>query len=759
MCNVQSRVEARSWLLRLLLVLPLVLLSLAGCEDQQPETGGGVQVDKSYKDQYGQTVTDVQPGDELTVDVIVRGFSENRDQVTPFDAILLIDRSPSMWGSKIDNAKEAAKAFVRLARQESPSGTGSIRIGVVTFADEAEVVSPLSTDYTQLLDDIDGISTPWFDSTNFRAGMGKSQELLYTSSRTVRIILLLTDGRPTPDTDAQSQYIYGTLLPDAIEAGLRYYTIGVGSNPDSGLLLLISDSTGGKYESVADPEDLTGIFEQIFQHAAHTVIASRMELMERVNTADVQIVPGSWQFSEGILLPADSLLAAFAESGAIILKLGDLPTGRTRTFSFRVRPRDCLTPDDERESVLITPNTDTKVTFVYGQVPGEVRAFQPTLNCHKPPGLVIRKDYNAATSEVILTAESKYLPSAAVDNTIRNIQVYEFPSPQYQYRVGSAVPPVTRFIPSFYMDLLYWRIPTLAPQEQRELRFTVDLVAWTPHDMNPLRLNALSKDIVAGWATYIRPGGEKTNVTLPQRLVYVSTMDLLPEGRPDLYITPALDVGEFQEGVPEERPLDAELLSEHTGTLPADWLRLAYELFQGKESPDVWIDTDTNGFVNQWQPRDSPEVIAGIRRHITYATFDAMDGYFSAVHGQGDLWHRESKNRVYIRMENLGVAASRPIPGGLVLEAFDYDNGRWDLLQQIELPEVGVLANAQQLVYIELPANTLQPRHLQAVRGAELLPPNWDNLRTAELRISLGWSPTERHTNNNWSSEKLIVMP
>lgn len=70
---------------------------------------------------------------------------------TPLDLALVIDRSGSMAGPKLDVTKECA-AF--LARRLSPTD----RIALVTYDDEVQLVSPLANPSAALAVAIDSIS-------------------------------------------------------------------------------------------------------------------------------------------------------------------------------------------------------------------------------------------------------------------------------------------------------------------------------------------------------------------------------------------------------------------------------------------------------------------------------------------------------------------------------------------------------------------------------------------------------------------------
>lgn len=754
-CENKINILKRYEYIRFYLALILLLITSFSFAQDSP------RVSKSFKDDYEATVRDVHPGDVFNIDIIVRGFHQYTSELIPFDAVLLIDRSSSMDGDKIDQAKAAAKTFIELAKLLSPSAVGGqIKIGLVTFEDEGETVREITDNYDQLLEDVDDISTPFINfggNTNMADGIYDTQYLFNSSTSQVKVVLLLSDGRPTPDTDAQSQFIYYTLTPDAIDSDIRYYTIGLGADPASGVLIPLADRTGGEYYSVPDPEDLVSIYIEIFNNVTHTIIANNIILKERVDINKVEIIPDSLVLSDPWPIePSDWELSNFISTGSIDIFVGRLSSSGSRHVNFKVRTKNCLNPDSDQDSVSISPNIDTFLTFYIGQVPGEFHATQEPITCHKPPGLRIFKNFDHNENEVILTLKSMYLENENIDNTIKNIKIFEIPSIQYQYQHPYSTPRTNKFFPGEIVDLLFWQIPSLAPQEEREIRFNVNLRAYMPRDSNPLRINAVQKEEVSSYATFIKPGGTSDKVSLPQAYNSVPALETLA-GRPDLHIRPAHQGSEFRAGIPESDPNDTEYLKQNAGTLPSNW-PFYPKFFKGSETPDIWIDSKANGYVNRWGPRDNHNVIQDINDHIANAIFSPPQGWFSGIRGQGDLFHRNKENRIHIHIKNTGAKSSRPLSNGLILKAFNYQSNRWEEIQRINIPSLESPGRGStSILSTVIPENTIATPFLNNIPK-----PSggiWNNAWIAELRVELVARDIEKHTNNNFSSERFIVVP
>ena len=75
--------------------------------------------------------------------------------------------------------------------------------------------------------------------------------------------------------------------------------------------------------------------------------------------------------------------------------------------------------------------------------------------------------------------------------------------------------------------------------------------------------------------------------------------DLSAEGgRPNLYVEPALSLFEFKNLPPEPVDLSTDPRIPPSGPWP-----LLTNLFVRSESADIWIDSETNGYVSDWLQR------------------------------------------------------------------------------------------------------------------------------------------------------------
>jgi len=160
-----------------------------------------------------------EPGDVLIEKWAEQGETEHEYDVTltiqgkntvnpvTTDIVLVFDRSGSMSGSKINDAKDEAKMFVDTLL--TPAST-SIRIGLVSFASSVSANVGLTDDPTALKSAIDGLSAD--GGTHIQEALVQAKNMLLSSSAQNQIIVLLSDGEPTYSTEA-TEAVYSTEIP------------------------------------------------------------------------------------------------------------------------------------------------------------------------------------------------------------------------------------------------------------------------------------------------------------------------------------------------------------------------------------------------------------------------------------------------------------------------------------------------------------------------------------------------------------------
>lgn len=195
------------------------------------------------------------------------------------DIILAIDVSESMLAfddpsdqrSRIDVAKSEGIRFVEKRIDD--------HIGVVIFGKEALSRCPLTLDKNILKEIVASLDIGIIDANGTWLGTGLATAInrLRTSKAKSKIVILLTDGQPTPPEKVEPEI----AIHLAQTFGIKVYTIGVGSlqggfinHPIMGpvqvttgineeLLKQIASKTGGMYFRAKNPADMRKIYDTI----------------------------------------------------------------------------------------------------------------------------------------------------------------------------------------------------------------------------------------------------------------------------------------------------------------------------------------------------------------------------------------------------------------------------------------------------------------------------------------------------------------
>ncbi|HEV3120357.1 MAG TPA: FixH family protein, partial [Isosphaeraceae bacterium] len=197
----------------------------------------------------------------------VRSDFEKEKEKPSLAMVLVIDKSGSMGGEKIEMAKEAAKSAVELLGAND-------KVGVIAFEGEAYWVSEVHpcSDKAFVLDRISSIEAG--GGTAMYPAMEEAYEALQKAVAKLKHVIILTDGISAPgDFEGITQTMAG--------ARITVSTVGMGEGADRELLELIARIGGGRNYFVEDPFTIPQVF------AKETVAASKSALNEQPFLAQV----------------------------------------------------------------------------------------------------------------------------------------------------------------------------------------------------------------------------------------------------------------------------------------------------------------------------------------------------------------------------------------------------------------------------------------------------------------------------------------
>ena len=173
----------------------------------------------------------------------------------PLNIGIVLDRSGSMFGAPLEQAKEAAALLVRRLAPEDV-------VSVVAYDDTVQTVAEPAAGDAQhdLVSRIQSIRTG--GSTNLSGGWLRARELVAGSRRdgATHRLLLLTDGLANVGI-TQPDALVG-LCARAREEGIVTTTIGFGPSYDEELLRRMAEAGGGSMYYIERPDQAPAVFAE-----------------------------------------------------------------------------------------------------------------------------------------------------------------------------------------------------------------------------------------------------------------------------------------------------------------------------------------------------------------------------------------------------------------------------------------------------------------------------------------------------------------
>lgn len=221
------------------------------------------------------------------------GQGHSEIESSGIDIVLALDVSGSMNALDFASREEIATRLdiVKRTVREFIERRPNDRIGLVAFAKEAFLVSPITLDHDWLLRNLERVRTGLIDGRQTAIGpaIGMSVNRLRDLPAESRIVVLLTDGE-----DNVRQVPPVAMAEAAKTVDVKIYTIAAGqtgrvpmprtdrsgqvirrpngemvfggyveSSVDEETLREIADITGGKFYRATNPEELAAIYDEI----------------------------------------------------------------------------------------------------------------------------------------------------------------------------------------------------------------------------------------------------------------------------------------------------------------------------------------------------------------------------------------------------------------------------------------------------------------------------------------------------------------
>ena len=272
---------------------------------------------------------------EVFLDLSLQVDRAGHSNSAPVSLALVIDRSGSMAGQKLANARAAARKLVQSLRPGD-------RLALITYGSDVTTLVPSTlideASRARLLSAVAGISDRGgtYLSGGFEAGR---DELLKASAEgQLRRVILISDGQANEGITSISSL--SAMAREALERGVHLSAMGVGLDFNENLMTAMAEHGGGHYYFIEDAAALAGIFSKELETLTSAV----------AREAELEIT-----LARGVEL-VELYGYTYSQEGQVVtVKLPDLFGGQDRKVMCRLQAPTAVTG--------IQPLAATKLSF------------------------------------------------------------------------------------------------------------------------------------------------------------------------------------------------------------------------------------------------------------------------------------------------------------------------------------------------------------------------------------------------------------
>ena len=192
------------------------------------------------------------------------------DDRAPINIAIVLDKSGSMSGKKIDQAKKAAIAAVDRLQSEDI-------VSIVTYAGGVEVIVPATklTDKESVKRAIRAIKAGGSTALFGGVSKGAAEVRKFFDSQRVNRVILLSDGKANVGPNSPSEL--GDLGESLRKEGISVSTMGLGLGYNEDLMVKLAETSNGNHMFIEQADELIAIFNAEFNDVL-SVVAQEVSL-------------------------------------------------------------------------------------------------------------------------------------------------------------------------------------------------------------------------------------------------------------------------------------------------------------------------------------------------------------------------------------------------------------------------------------------------------------------------------------------------
>lgn len=399
-------------LLMLLITVTVLLSGIVGVSAES--VPGEIIVSKSATKEdtiYGRSAT-------IKLGIDANSFTT----VDKTDVVLVIDRSTSMAGTKMDNTIKAAKDLINLIINNNTKS--KVRLAIVTYGNnifDPFTSESLTNNNSTLISLVDSITSNYNENgTNIHAGLLKANNLLSKSENgTNKIVILLSDGEPYQyigtdnktvcESDTHKKVCKSTpsgaakdLASSMKNNNIKIYTVGfdIKTNTEAQQFLKnVSSNPDSEYSYLADNySNLTKAFEAMVK--SFSVVAT--------NGKVIDIIPKEFDVKPSSLPSGITVNKKTDGTTELTWNIGDISSISNKELSYKIEAKENYYGNIYTNIGATLTATSVTGNPIYGSSkPISIKFNKPTIPV---PGITVNDIYKIEQGKTLnITTENGIL--------------------------------------------------------------------------------------------------------------------------------------------------------------------------------------------------------------------------------------------------------------------------------------------------------------------------------------------------------------